>query len=301
MQSRTEVAAPFGHVLTAMVTPFSLGGEIDHAAAAELAVDLVNLGNDGIVVNGTTGESPTTGDQEKCDLVATVAEAVGGRATVIAGVGTSDTRHSVELAGQAVKAGADGLLLVTPYYSKPSQSGIIGHFERIADSTDLPVMLYDIPGRSGVALAHETLLRLAEHPRIVANKDAKGDPFAAQRVMSETSLAYYSGDDGLNLSLLSIGACGFVSVVGHLVADRLVAMRDAFVAGDVVSAREISDSLVPVIVGVMNRAQGAVMVKAALDLLDRPGGGGLRSPLVAADESQRDQLILDLQAGGFEL
>ena len=301
MQSRAQVPAPFGHVLTAMVTPFSLGGEIDHAAAAQLAVDLVDLGNDGLVVNGTTGESPTTGDQEKQELVATVAEAVGDRATVIAGVGTSDTRHSVELARQAAKAGAQGLLLVTPYYSKPSQPGIIGHFTEIADATDLPAMLYDIPGRSGVALAHETLLRLAEHPRIVANKDAKGDPFAAQRVMSETSLAYYSGDDSLNLPLLSVGACGFVSVIGHLVADRLSAMRDAFVSGDVVFAREISNSLVPVIVGVMTRAQGAVMVKAALDLLDRPGGGGLRSPLVAADESQREQLVLDLLAGGFGL
>lgn len=301
MQSRAQIPAPFGHVLTAMVTPFSLSGGIDHAAAAELAVELVDLGNEGLVVNGTTGESPTTGDKEKQELVATVVSAVGDRATVIAGVGTNDTHHSVELARQAAKAGAQGLLLVTPYYSKPSQLGIIGHFTQIADATDLPVMLYDIPGRSGVALAHETLLRLAEHPRIVANKDAKGDPFAAQQVMSETSMAYYSGDDALNLPLLSVGASGFVSVIGHLVADRLSAMYEAFVSGDVTEAREISDSLIPVIVGVMNRAQGAVMVKAALDLLDRPGGGDLRSPLVAADEQQRDQLVVDLRAGGFEL
>lgn len=301
MQPPTQIPAPFGHVLTAMVTPFSMGGEIDHDAAGQLAADLVDLGNDGLVVNGTTGESPTTSDQEKQDLVRTVVEAVGDRATVVAGAGTNDTRHSVELARQAAEAGARGLLLVTPYYSKPSQAGIVEHFTEIADSTDLPVMLYDIPGRSGVALAHETLLRLAEHPRIAANKDAKGDSFAAQRVMSETSLAYYSGDDALNLPLLSVGACGFVSVVGHLVADRLSAMRTAFVSGDVVSARKISNSLVPIIVGVMNRAQGAVMVKAAMDLLDRPGGGALRSPLVAADESQRQQLVVDLRAGGIEL
>lgn len=284
-----------------MVTPFSLGGDIDHDAAAQLAVDLVDLGNDGLIVNGTTGESPTTSDQEKQDLVATVVKAVGDRATVVAGAGTNDTRHSVDLARQAAKAGAHALLLVTPYYSKPSQPGIIGHFSKIADATDLPVMLYDIPGRSGVALEHETLLRLAEHPRIVANKDAKGDPFAAQRVMSESELAYYSGDDALNLPLLGVGACGFVSVIGHLVADRLSAMREAYVSGDVVLAREISNSLVPVIVGVMTRAQGAVMVKAALDLLDRPGGGTMRLPLLEADQGQRDQLALDLLAGGFEL
>jgi 4-hydroxy-tetrahydrodipicolinate synthase len=284
-----------------MVTPFSLSGSIDHAAAAQLALELVDLGNDGLVVNGTTGESPTTTDQEKLALLKTVVAAVGDRAHVVAGTGTNNTAHSVELSQQASQAGADGLLLVTPYYSKPPQVGLIRHFSSIADSTELPVMLYDIPGRSGVALAHETLLRLAEHPQIVANKDAKGDLFAAQHVMSETGLAYYSGDDGLNLPLLSVGACGFVSVVGHLVADRLAAMHAAFVVGEIDTAREISNSLVPIIIGIMTRAQGAVMVKAALDLLDRPGGGPVRSPLVVADDEQRAQLLLDLKSGGFEL
>ncbi|MCH9814909.1 MAG: 4-hydroxy-tetrahydrodipicolinate synthase [Actinomycetia bacterium] len=301
MQNQSVSPAPFGRVLTAMVTPLDDNGGLDHAAAAQLAVDLVDLGNDGLVLNGTTGESPTTSDAEKAALIRTVVDAVQGRAVVVAGTGTNDTAHSIELSQQAVAAGADGLLLVTPYYNKPSQDGLIAHFRAVADATSAPVMLYDIPGRSAVALRTETLLRLAEHPRIVANKDAKGDPFAAQRVMSQSALVYYSGDDALNLPLLSVGASGFVSVVGHLVADRLAAMFAAYSSGDVAAAREISDSMVPIIVGVMTRAQGAVMVKAALDLLGRVGGGGLRLPLLAADPGQREQLLLDLKAGGFDL
>jgi 4-hydroxy-tetrahydrodipicolinate synthase len=301
MQNQSVSPAPFGRVLTAMVTPFDSDGALDRAAAAQLAVDLVDLGNDGLVVNGTTGESPTTTDAEKQALVETVVEAVQGRAFVVAGTGTNDTRHSIELSRQAAHAGADGLLLVTPYYSKPPQAGLIAHFRSVADATELPAMLYDIPGRSGVEIKTQTLLRLAEHPRIVANKDAKGDPFAAQEVLSQSDLVFYSGDDGLNLPLLSVGASGFVSVVGHLVADRLAAMLDAFKSGEVAIAREISDSLVPIIVGVMNRTQGAIMIKAALDLLGRVGGGSLRLPLLQADTLARDQLLLDLKSGGFDL
>lgn len=296
-----DPAAPFGRVLTAMVTPFTPDGRVDLSAAAELANDLVDLGNDGLVVNGTTGESPTTSDAEKADLLSEVVKSVGDRAHIIAGVGTNNTAHSTELAVAAAAAGADGALVVTPYYNKPPQSGLLEHFTRVADATDLPVMLYDIPGRSGVAIAHETLLRLSEHPRIVANKDAKADVFAAQRVMAESDLAYYSGDDGLVLPLLSVGAVGVVSVIGHLVADRMAAMVSAFGAGDVAAAQEISRALVPVVVGVMTRAQGAIMVKAALDLLERSGGGTLRLPLVEATDEQREQLRLDLRAGGFEL
>ena len=293
--------APFGRVLTAMVTPFTDDGDVDLSAAAELANDLVDLGNDGLVVSGTTGESPTTTDAEKQALLAEVVKAVGHRAHVVAGVGTNDTRHSCELARTAKSAGADGLLVVTPYYSKPPQDGLLRHFESVADSTDLPVMLYDIPGRSGVPIAHETLVRLGEHPKIVANKDAKGDVFAAQRVLAEADLAYYSGDDGLVLPLLSVGAVGVVSVVGHIVADRIAAMVSAFVAGDIAAARDASSDLVPVIVGIMERMQGAIAVKAALDLLERSGGGALRLPLISADEKQREQLRSDLRAGGFEL
>ena len=206
----TTTKAPFGRVLTAMVTPFAADGSVDLDAAAELAVDLVDLGNDGLVVNGTTGESPTTSDQEKQELLRTVIDAVGTRAIVVAGVGTNDTAHTIELAHQAEQVGVQGLLVVTPYYNKPPQSGLLAHFRAVADATGTPIMLYDIPGRSGVPIAHETLVSLAEHPRIVANKDAKGDPFAAALVLNATDgqLAWYSGDDGLNLPLLSIGAVG---------------------------------------------------------------------------------------------
>jgi 4-hydroxy-tetrahydrodipicolinate synthase len=296
-----DSTAPFGRVLTAMVTPFTPEGAVDYDAAAELANDLVDLGNDGLVVNGTTGEAPTTTDSEKRTLVAEVVKAVGVRATVIAGVGTNNTAHSVELAAQAADAGADAALVVTPYYNRPPQSGLVAHFRAVADATDLPVMLYDIPGRSGVALSHDTLLRLAEHPRIVANKDAKGDVFAAQRVMAECDLAYYAGDDGLVLPLMSVGAAGVVSVIGHVAADRLAAMIAAFAAGDPAAAGDISRALVPVVVGIMTRTQGAVMVKAALDMLERSGGGSLRLPLLAATPQERDVLRSDLRRGGFEL
>ena len=289
---------PFGRVLTAMVTPFGSDGGLDLDRAASLAAALVDQGNDGLVVSGTTGESPTTSDAEKADLVRAVVDAVGDRAQVIAGVGTNDTRHTVELARDAAKAGATGLLVVTPYYSKPPQEGLIAHTTTVADSTDLPVMLYDIPGRTGVALSHDTLLRLSEHPRIVANKDAKGDVFAAQRVMAECDLAYYSGDDTLNLPLLALGAVGFVSVTGHLIAGRHRQMLEAFLAGDVQRAREINDSTVPITVGVMTRTQGAIMVKAALALLGTPVGG-LRPPLCEATPEQVQVLRADLAAGGL--
>ena len=288
---------PFGRVLTAMVTPFTSDGGLDLDRAASLATSLVDQGNDGLVVSGTTGESPTTSDAEKADLVRAVVDAVGDRAHVLAGVGTYDTRHTVELARDAAKAGATGLLVVTPYYSKPPQEGLIAHATTVADSTDLPVMLYDIPGRTGVELRHDTLLRLAEHPRIVANKDAKADLFAAQRVLAECDLAYYSGDDALFLPLLAVGAVGIVSVTAHLVADRHRRMVEAYLSGDVQTACEINASTVPVTVGVMTRTQGAIMVKAALALLGRPVGG-VRLPLVEATPEQVEVLRQDLVAGG---
>jgi 4-hydroxy-tetrahydrodipicolinate synthase len=288
---------PFGRVLTAMVTPFTREGSLDTERAAALAERLVDLGNDGLVISGTTGESPTTTDAEKDALLRAVVEAVGDRAKVVAGVGTYDTAHTVESARAAEKAGAAGLLVVTPYYSRPPQAGLVAHFTTVADATDLPVMLYDIPVRAGVALETETLLKLAEHPRIVANKDAKADLFAAQRVLAATDLAYYSGDDALNLPLLSVGACGFVSVTGHLIANRHAALIEAFEAGEVDKAREINEGTVPVTVGVMTRTQGAIMVKAALDLLGFPVGP-VRLPLVDATPEQRDVLRADLVAGG---
>ncbi|MCX5086499.1 4-hydroxy-tetrahydrodipicolinate synthase [Streptomyces sp. NPDC056121] len=290
---------PFGRVLTAMVTPFTADGALDLDGAQRLAAHLVDAGNDGLVVNGTTGESPTTSDAEKSDLVRAVRQAVGDRAHVIAGVGTNDTRHSIELARAAEKAGAHGLLTVTPYYNKPPQEGLLRHFTAIADATELPVMLYDIPGRSGVPINTETIVRLAEHPRIVANKDAKGDLGRASWAIARSGLAWYSGDDMLNLPLLSVGAVGFVSVVGHVVTPELRAMLDAFVSGDVQKATEIHQKLLPVFTG-MFRTQGVITTKAALALQGQPAGP-LRLPLVELTPDETAQLKIDLAAGGVQL
>jgi 4-hydroxy-tetrahydrodipicolinate synthase len=298
MSKQPDPDRPFGRVLTAMVTPFTADGDLDERAAAQLAQDLVDLGNDGLVVNGTTGESATTSDVEKERLLRVVLGAVGDRAYVVAGVGTNDTRHSIELTQAAEKAGAHGLLVVTPYYNKPPQESLVAHFSTIADATRLPVMLYDIPARTGVALSTETLLRLAEHPQIVANKDAKGDLFASQQVLAGSDLVYYSGDDALNLPLLAVGAVGVVSVIGHIVADRLAAMVAAHEAGKVQLAQDLNDELVPVVVGLMTRTQGVIAVKAALQLLGRSGGGALRLPLLPLDEKGRAVLHASLIDGG---
>ena len=292
----------FGTVLTAMVTPFNADGtKIDFAAAAQLANDLVDLGNNGLVVNGTTGESPKTDEHEKLELLKVVLDAVGNRARVIAGAGSNDTAHSILLAKDAAAAGAHGLLVVTPYYNKPPQAGIFAHMIAVADSTDLPIMVYDIPGRSGVAISNDTMLQLSEHPKILANKDAKGDIWAASQIMAQSDLAYYSGDDPLNLALLSVGAIGVVSVTGHVVADRHKQMVEAIQNNDVLTARKINESLVPITEGIMTRAGGAIMVKASLDLLGRVGGGSLRLPLVPATPEQRKVLKADLIKGGFSL
>jgi 4-hydroxy-tetrahydrodipicolinate synthase len=290
---------PFGRVLTAMVTPFTEDGSLDLDGAQRLAAHLVDAGNDGLVVNGTTGESPTTSDAEKARLVRAVVEAVGDRAHVVAGVGTNDTAHSVELARAAAGAGAHGLLTVTPYYNKPPQEGLYRHFTTVADATDLPVMLYDIPGRSGVPINTDTMVRLAEHPRIVANKDAKGDLGRASWAIATTGLAWYSGDDMLNLPLLSVGAVGFVSVVGHVVTPELRALVDAYTGGDVAKAAEVHQKLLPVYTG-MFRTQGVITTKAALGLRGLPGGP-LRLPLVGLTADETEQLKRDLIAGGVEV
>ncbi|MFI1798724.1 4-hydroxy-tetrahydrodipicolinate synthase [Streptomyces sp. NPDC020379] len=290
---------PFGRVLTAMVTPFTADGALDLEGAQRLAAHLVDAGNDGLVVNGTTGESPTTSDAEKAQLVRAVVEAVGDRAHVVAGAGTNDTQHSVELARAAEKAGAHGLLAVTPYYNKPPQEGIFRHFTAIADATGLPVMLYDIPGRSGVPINTETIVRLADHPRIVANKDAKGDLGRASWAIARSRLAWYSGDDMLNLPLLSVGAVGFVSVVGHLVTPDLRSLLGAYLDGDVAKATAIHQQLLPVFTG-MFRTQGVITTKAALALRGLPAGP-LRLPLVELTAEETEQLRRDLSAGGVEL
>ncbi|MCX4587811.1 MULTISPECIES: 4-hydroxy-tetrahydrodipicolinate synthase [unclassified Streptomyces] len=290
---------PFGRVLTAMVTPFTADGALDLAGAQRLAAHLVDAGNDGLIINGTTGESPTTSDAEKDQLVRAVLEAVGDRAHIVAGIGTNDTRHSIELARTAERSGAHGLLAVTPYYNKPPQEGLFRHFSAIADATELPVMLYDIPGRSGVPIDTETLVRLADHPRIVANKDAKGDLGRASWAIARSGLAWYSGDDMLNLPLLSVGAVGFVSVVGHVVTPELRALLDAHLTGDVQKATEIHQQLLPVFTG-MFRTQGVITTKAALALQGLPAGP-LRLPLVELSPEETAQLKIDLAAGGVEL
>ena len=287
-------------MLTAMITPMTGDGAVDYDGAARLADHLVTeMRNDGLVISGTTGESPTTTDAEKEQLLRAVIGAVGDRATVVAGVGTNDTAHTCELARQAEQAGAAALLVVTPYYSKPPQSGLLAHFTKVADSTGLPVMLYDIPGRTGTAIATETLVRLADHPRIVAVKDAKGDVGASSEVMARTDLAFYCGDDIVNLPWLALGACGFVSVHGHIVGDRLHDMIDAYLSGDVAGALTIHRDLLPVYMG-MTRTQNVITTKAALSMLGLPGGP-VRAPLADATPAETERLRTDLEAGGRKL
>jgi 4-hydroxy-tetrahydrodipicolinate synthase len=276
-------------------------GALDADGAARLATYLVDdMRNDGLVISGTTGESPTTSNTEKDQLLRAVIDAVGDRATIVAGVGTNDTAHTIELARAAERAGADALLVVTPYYNKPPQNGLVAHFTAVADATGLPVMLYDIPGRTGTPITTESLVRLAQHPRIVAVKDAKGDLGASSQVMLGTDLVYYSGEDMLNLPMLAIGAAGFVSVVGHVVGDRLHEMIDAHAAGRVDEALAIHRELLPVFIGVMTRTQGVITTKAALRMLGLPGGP-VRPPLADATPQQVEQLRTDLVAGGVKL
>jgi 4-hydroxy-tetrahydrodipicolinate synthase len=292
-------AAPFGRLLTAMVTPFTSSGALDVDGAAELASWLVDGGHDGLVVSGTTGESATTTDDEKDRLLRAVVEAVGNRASIIAGVGTNDTAHSVELAQAAEKAGVAGLLAVTPYYTKPPQEGLLAHFRSVADATGLPVMLYDIPGRTGLAVATSTLQRLAEHPRIVAVKDAKGDFKGTAQVRASTDLAYYSGEDVLTLPLLSLGAVGVVGVPTHVAGPHVKRMIDLFDAGDARAARDLHLRLLPVLTGFF-RTQGVILAKAALAAAGLPAGP-VRLPLVDATEAEAAQLRRDCNAGGIDL
>jgi len=293
-------ARPFGAVGTAMVTPLTEDGHaVDLDAAQKLAAHVVEHGHDMIVVSGTTGEAPTLTDVEKLDLARAVREAVGPEVTVIAGVGTYDTAHSIDLAREHAGLGLDGLLVVTPYYSKPSQAGVIAHTTAIADSTDLPVMLYDIPGRSGIPLALETILRLAENPRILAVKDAKGDLQQASRVMAQTDLTYYSGEDALNLPWLSIGAAGIVSVVSQIAGDLEKEMIEAVDRSDLGAALEAHRRLVPVVEAIMGRMPGAVAAKTALHLQGVLPHAAMRGPHVPADADQQRSLAAALDAAGL--
>jgi 4-hydroxy-tetrahydrodipicolinate synthase len=291
----TELRAS-GTVGVAMVTPFSADGKLDVDAGVALAARLIDRGVDLLAISGTTGESPTTTESEKADLLRAVVDAVGERATVIAGAGTYDTAHSIELARNAQRAGAHGLLVVTPYYSRPSQEGLIAHFTAVADATDLPVTLYDIPGRSVVPIASDTIRKLAEHPRIVAVKDAKGDLNMGAELIASTGLAFYSGDDALNLPWLSVGAAGFISVIGHLAPERLRALLEAYTAGEVVRAREINTTLLP-LHAAMARLGGVAMSKGGLRLLGVDVGEP-RLPQLMPTGEQLESLAADLRSSG---
>jgi 4-hydroxy-tetrahydrodipicolinate synthase len=294
-----SITPPFGRLLTAMITPFKDDLSIDWAGVEKLAKHLVSTGHDGIVVNGTTGEAPTTSDDEKIEIIKVVRKAVDGKAKVVAGAGNNETSHSVEQAEMAANAGADGLLVVTPYYNKPPQAGIEAHFRAMADATKVPVMLYDIPGRTGIAIEPDTIVKLASHPNIVALKDAKGDVASTSWVIKRCGIPVYSGDDILNLPLLSVGAVGFVSVCGHTVGADLRVMLDSWFSGDSAKALEIHQKLLPVYTGTF-RTQGAILTKAALNMMGLPGGK-VRLPLVDATESQITQLREDLRAGGVKV
>ena len=289
-----DAGARLGTVLTAMATPFTAEGAVDVETAGRLANRLVDSGCDGLVLSGTTGESPTTSDAEKITLLRAVLDAVGDRARIIAGAGTYDTAHSVHLARACAAEGAHGLLVVTPYYSRPPQSGLVAHFTAVADATELPIVLYDIPPRSLIPIEWDTLRTLARHPNIVAVKDAKGDLNGAAAVMAETPLTYYSGDDALNLPWLAVGAVGFISVWGHVAARELRDMLTAFNSGDLATARKIAVTLSPLDVA-QSRLGGVTLAKAGLRLQGFDAGDP-RLPQMPATAAQLDELAAEMRA-----
>ena len=295
-----SIKPPFGRLITAMVTPFDKDGAIDWDGVAKLAQHLVDTGHDGIAVNGTTGEAPTTKSSEKLEIIKVVKSVVGDKIVVLSGAGDNETSYTVEQAKRSQDAGADGLLVVTPYYNKPPQAGIEAHFRAVAAATDLPIMMYDIPGRTGVEIESDTIVKLFDTvENIVALKDAKGNIAATSWVIKRCGVPVYSGDDILNLPFLSVGAVGFVSVCGHTVGKQLKAMLEAWFAGNAPRALEIHQELLPVFTGTF-RTQGAILTKAAMSLMGLPGGT-TRLPLVDATEAQIAQLRLDLAAGGVKL
>lgn len=296
----TKEARPFGRLLTAMVTPMHADGSVDVEGASRLAEYLVDeMGNDALVINGTTGESPTTSGVEKETVLRAVIEAVGDRAKVVAGVGTSSTYYTIELAKQAEKVGCHGLLVVAPYYNKPPQAGLIEHFTAVADATCLPSLLYDIPHRTGVAIATDTIVRLADHERIAGVKDAKGDLAATSWVLKRTGLAYYSGEDALTLPMLAVGGVGVVGTSTHLTGALTKKMIEAFDNGDIGGALTLHRQLLPLFTGIF-RTQGTILVKAAMKARGLPGGP-VRSPLVDATSAELEQLRADCADAGLPL
>lgn len=296
----THDPRPFGRLLTAMVTPFAADGSLDADGVQRLATYLVDeQHNDALVISGTGGESPTTTDAEKETLIRLVVEAVGDRAKVVAGAGSNYTAHSVELARAAEKAGAHGLLVVAPYYNKPPQAGLLKHFTAIADATAVPVLLYDVPHRTALPIATDTLLRAAEHPNIVAVKDAKGDLHASSQVLARTDLAYYSGEDASTLPWLSIGAVGVVGTSTHFTGPQTKEMIEAFERGDNARALALHRQVLPLFTGIF-RTAGTILVKAGLNAKGLPAGP-VRSPLVDATADELAQLRLDAAAAGITI
>jgi 4-hydroxy-tetrahydrodipicolinate synthase len=293
-----RTAALFGRNIAAMVTPMHEDGTVDLPGVDRLVDHLLGTQCDGLVVAGTTGEAPTLTEVETDALIAAVVARTGGRARVVAGVGCYDTAATVDRARRAADAGADALLLVTPYYSRPTQAGLVAHLATAADATELPVMLYDIPVRTGIALAEETLRILAQHPRIHAVKDAKGDLHQALRMLSQTDLAYYCGIDELNLPYLAAGATGLVSVVAQVVGARTEALLTAVADGDLPRARRLNAALLPLVDAITGTGQGAVLAKTALAELGVLGNPAVRSPLLPAPSDQVATLRAALHHGG---
>jgi len=290
---------PFGRVITAMVTPMNPDGSVDEEGVRAVVEHLLASGHDGIVVNGTTGEASTLTDDESIDVVRLAVEVAGDRAAITAGIGSNDTAHSIHMAARAAEVGADALLLVSPYYNKPTQAGLVAHCRAVADSTELPIMLYDIPGRTGVEFSTQTLLELAKHPRIAAVKDAKADLWASTHVMAATDLLWFSGDDVLTLAHLAQGAVGCVSVVGHVAGKEYAAMIAAVDSGDLATARQIHRRLIPVVDAIMTTSQGAIMAKAALAELGVIESAFVRLPLVESPQEHLEILRTGLSEAGL--
>lgn len=289
--------APFGRILPAMITPMKANGDVDFDAAARLAKRLVDEGADGIVVNGTTGESPVTHMDEKVDLVRAVKEAVD--VPVISGAGSNDTAHTVRMVEQTQEAGADAVLVVMPYYSRPSQDGIVGHYKAVNEATDKPIIVYDVPGRTGLKVTVGTYDRLAELSHVKAVKDATGDLAAAVEKQQRTGLAWYSGDDGLFLPFLSIGAVGIISVIAHVAAGPMRRLAEAFDCGDIATARRLANQLAPIVHSLNGDGYQAVMAKAACHVAGSIGSTTMRLPNIGPDANQLDKAEEGMRASGL--
>jgi 4-hydroxy-tetrahydrodipicolinate synthase len=275
---------PFGQVLVALVTPFTADGEVAWDDVEKLIDDLVSNGADGIVVTGTTGETSTLTDDEKVKLVTVGKRVAGDRAKIIMGGPSNETAHAIVLARKSEAAGADGLMIVTPYYNKPTQAGVLTHFRMIADATDMPVILYDIPGRSGIPIQYDTILRAAKHPNIMAIKDAKGDFSEVSRVLNNTDLMYFSGDDSNILPHLAIGATGLIGVTANIAPAPYRVIIDAVNRGDLATATAEHKALEPLVRAVMSHVPGTVATKYILHGLGRIGSPRVRLPLVGPEE-----------------